>query len=416
MMNDVLHDRVAAMLPEIVADLERMAAVPSVALAGFPPEPVHAMAGLTVELLRRAGIADTGLLDVPGGYPAVYGRLPGPPDAPTVLLYAHYDVHPAGPAHGWDTDPWTPTRKPDGRIYGRGTADNKSGIAIHAATIRAFEGRPPVGVRIIVEGEEEAGSHLPDVVGRRPELFGCDVMVVADTGGPAVGEPALTGALRGDILASLHDRQGDVAVAGLSSGDWIGGDYDADSLRTSAGVLDGVDLIGSGTIASRLWAMPSVTAIGIDAPRLREASNVLVDEAAAKLSLRVPPGADPGRELDLLIEHCRRNAPWGVEVDLQPGRVTHPVEVDPASPATLAARQALEEAFGRPAGWIGSGGSIQLVAALRKVAPRAQVLLWGAEDFAGSSIHGPNESVDPAEVQRYALTEALLLEGLAATA
>jgi cysteinylglycine-S-conjugate dipeptidase len=249
MAEGVLRDRVAAMLPVIVDDLERMVAIPSVAMTGFPADPVHTMADLTVALLRRAGLARAGLRDIPGGYPAVHGSLPGPPGAPTVLLYAHYDVHPAGPARDWDSDPWTPTRKPDGRIYARGIADNKSGIAIHAATLRAFGGRPPVGVRVVVEGEEEAESHLPDFVRSHPELFGCDLIVVADTGSPAVGEPALTGALRGEVscimrvralerqvhsgrfggpvpdallalarvLASLHDDRGDVAVAGCGA-------------------------------------------------------------------------------------------------------------------------------------------------------------------------------------------------------
>jgi acetylornithine deacetylase/succinyl-diaminopimelate desuccinylase-like protein len=441
-----LRSRVAAMMPEVVADLGRLVAIPSVAKAGYPPEPVRHAAELTAEVLRRSGVADAHLVPVPGGHPAVLGRVPGPPGSPTVLLYAHYDVHPADIGN-WRSDPWVLTPGPDGRLYGRGAADDKSGVVMHAATIRAWGGAPPVGITVVVEGEEEADSHLGDVLRQYRAAVACDAVIVADAGGPGTGEPALITGLRGAvacdvrvrtlhrqahsgrfggpapdalialarILASLHDARGDVAVPGLASGVWpAGGDgLDPGLYRAGAGVLPGVDLIGTGTLADRLWARPSVTALGIDAPRPGAAGNVLIDEAAAMLSMRIPPGSDPARELDLLMAHCHRVAPWHVRVETRPRQMVAPVAIPADTRGARAARQALADAFGRPAVLVGSGGSIQLIGTLREMWPDADLVVWGVEDLAQSRIHATDESVDPAEIERYILAQALLLAYLA---
>ncbi|KAA2258034.1 M20/M25/M40 family metallo-hydrolase [Solihabitans fulvus] len=439
------RDRVSAMMPEIIGELGALVGHASVAFPGFPAEPVHRMADATVDLLRRCGADDARLLEIPGGYPAVYADIKGPLGAPTVLLYGHYDVQPAPKEQGWHSDPWTAVTKDDGRMYGRGVADDKSGIAIHAATLRAFEGAPPVGIRILIEGEEETISHLEEFVEANPELVRCDAFVIADMGNVTVGEPALTTALRGDvsatvrvrtlgsavhsglfggpapdaltalarILATLHDEAGDVAVAGVRSYPWSDGDFPAEDFRSSAGLLPGVELIGTGTVASRLWSKPAVSVIGIDAPSVAEAANVLVPEATAKISMRIVPGADADRELDLLMDHLRRAAPWNVDVEVTKVKAGHPFEVDMSGPVIAAAQRALGAAFGRPSGTIGSGGSIPLVATLKRAAPKAEVILWGAEDLAHARIHAPDESVDPAEVERMALAQVLTLQYLA---
>jgi acetylornithine deacetylase/succinyl-diaminopimelate desuccinylase-like protein len=387
------------------------------------------------------------LLDIPGGYPAVYADLPGPPGSPTVLLYAHYDVQPA-PVQGWDTDPFTATAKDDGRIYGRGAADDKGGLVIHAGTLRVFDGALPVGVKILVEGEEETVSHLETYVEEHPELFECDAFVIADMGNLAVGRPALTTALRGDvactvtvrtldhpvhsglfggaapdalvalirILATLHDDTGDTVVPGVTTRQWDGADLDEQVFRESAGLLDGVDLVGTGTLASRLWSMPSATVIGIDAPTVTEAANVLIPEATAKISMRIVPGADADAELSRLIEHLRSAAPWNVQVAVAKVRTGWPFQVDMTGPAIEAAREALGEAYGVAPEAIGSGGSIPLIDSLKKAAPAAAVILWGPEDLAGSRIHASNESVDPGEIEHLIVAQALTLVRLAAQA
>ena len=440
--------RAASMMPSLLDELGALVAIPSVAFPGFPPEPVHRMAQAVLELFRAAGAAEVRLLDIPDGYPAVYADLPGPPGSPTVLLYAHYDVQPAPVEQGWDTDPFTATAKDDGRIYGRGAADDKGGLVIHAGTLRVFDGNLPVGVKILIEGEEETVSHLEPYVQEHPELFGCDAFVIADMGNLAVGQPALTTALRGDvactvsvrtldhpvhsglfggaapdalvalirILATLHDDAGDTAVPGLSTGRWDGADMDEQVFRDSAGLCDGVDLVGTGTLASRLWSKPSATVIGIDAPTVIAAANVLIPEATAKVSLRIVPGADADAELSRLVDHLRSAAPWNVQVEVVKVKTGWPFQVDMTGPAIEAAREALAEAYGVAPQVIGSGGSIPLIDSLKKVAPGAAVILWGPEDMAGSRIHASNESVDPAEIEHMIVAQALTLDRLAAQA
>ncbi len=441
---DAVRATVTALMPDLLTELETLVAIPSIAFPGFPPEPVHRMADAVVDLFRRSGLEEVGLLEIPGGYPAVYADIPGPAGSPTVLLYAHYDVQPAPADQGWDTDPWVATRKEDGRIYGRGAADDKSGLAIHAGTLRALAGRLPVGVRLLVEGEEETISHLENYVEAHPELCACDAFVIADMGNQAVGRPALTTALRGEvsctvrvrtldhpvhsglfggaapdamvslirILATLHDRQGNTAVPGVTTGEWPGADFDEATYRESSGLIEGVDLVGTGTLASRLWSKPSATVIGIDAPSVQEAANVLIPEATAKVSMRIVPGADAEQELDALIEHLRAAAPWNVIVEVDKVKAGWPFAVDMSGPVVRAAAEALEAAFGRPVEQIGSGGSIPLVAALQKAAPGAEVLLWGAEDLALSRIHASNESVDPREIEDMVVAQTLTLLGM----
>jgi acetylornithine deacetylase/succinyl-diaminopimelate desuccinylase-like protein len=438
-------DRVAALMPTLVAELSTLVAIPSVAFPGFPSEPVHRMSDAVVDLLRRSGATQARLLAIPGGYPAVWAELPAPAGAPTVLLYAHYDVQPAPVDQGWDTDPFLATPGADGRIYGRGAADDKSGVIIHAGTLQAFAGDVPVGVKILIEGEEETISHLEDFVDANPEMFDCDAFVIADMGNQAVGRPALTTALRGEVsctvrvrtlafpvhsgvaggaapdalvalirmLATLHDDAGNTIVPGVATGEWPGADVDEQVYRESSGVLDGVELIGSGTLASRLWAKPSVTVIGIDAPTVQAASNVLIPEATAKISMRIVPGADAGRELELLVTHLKSVVPWHAEVEVTPLKAGWPFAVDMSGPTVRAAEQGLTEAFGTPVETIGSGGSIPLINSLKNACPRADVILWGAEDTALSRIHASNESVDPSEIERMITAQVLTLGKLA---
>jgi len=441
-----VRSAVAGLMPDLLTELDALVAIPSIAFPGFPSKPVQSMAEAVVELFRASGVKDVRLLEIPGGYPAVYADLPGPAGSPTVLLYAHYDVQPAPVEQGWDTDPWTATRKEDGRIYGRGAADDKSGLVIHAGTMRTLAGRLPVGVRILVEGEEETISHLGDFVDANPDLFACDAFVIADMGNQEVGRPALTTALRGEvsctvrvrtldhpvhsglfggaapdalvalirILATLHDDEGNTNVPGVTTGEWGGADFDEVAYRESSGVLDGVDLVGTGRLASRLWSKPSATVIGIDAPTVQEASNVLLPEATAKISMRIVPGADADHELEALMAHLRSAAPWNVVVEVTKVKVGWPFAVDMSGPILKTAGAALEAAFGRPAEQIGSGGSIPLVATLKKAAPAAEVLLWGAEDLALSRIHASNESVDPREIEDMVVAQVLTLIGLGA--
>ena len=446
MQSQEISEKVRSLMPGVLADLEELVAIPSVSFPGFPEEPMHRMAERTLEMFREAGFTDARLMDVPSGYPPIYGELKGPEGSPVVVLYGHYDVQPAPPEQGWTSDPWTPTRREDGRIYGRGAADDISGLVSHLGMMRVFDGRPPCTVRLILEGMEETNSNLEAFVEAHPDLFACDLFVIADMGNLAVGEPALTTALRGDVacvvtvstlehplhsgvfggpapdammalarlLATLHDDEGNVAVEGVSLSTWEGEDLGEAEFRSSADVLDGVGLTGSGRVGDRLWAKPSINAIGVDMTSIAASSNVLIPQASAKLSMRIVPGSEPARELDALVAHLESHAPWGARVEVQRTKEAPPFVCRTDGPGFAAARAAMEEAFGRPAGEAGCGGSIPLLRTLQQAAPNAEFVLWGPEDVALSRIHASDESVDPDEIERMILAQALLLERLAA--
>ncbi len=341
----------------------------------------------------------------------------------------------------WTADPWTLTRGENGRLYGRGAADNKSSVAIHAGMMRVFGGRPPVGIKLVIEGEEETLSHLDEFVERNPELFRADVMIVADMGNLVAGEPALTTTCRGDvactlevrtldhavhsglfggpapdalialiqILASLHDGRGNTLVPGLHSYDWQGAEFPESLYRMQSGMLPGVDLVGDGSVATRVWSKPNVTVIGLDAPPTDHAMNALVPRAKARLSMRIAPGEDERRALEELVAFLEANVPWGVEATVERVKAAPAFAVPTGGPAMAAAREALAQAYGREPAEIGSGGTIPLLSTLAKAAPTAEFVLWGAEDVSESRIHGADESVDPGEIERMIVAEALLI-------
>lgn len=437
-----LRERVRALMPQAVEDLRRLVAIPSIAFPGYDRAPVLEAAEATAAVLERAGCS-VRFLEIPDAPPAVFGEIPGPAGAPTALLYAHYDVQPEGDADAWLSPPFELTER-DGRLYGRGAADNKAGIVMHATALAALAGELGVGVKVLVEGEEETGrSGLEEHVLAHADLYAADVVIVGDMGNWRTGEPTLTTSLRGvtdcvievrtlagpvhsgtyggpfpdalmaliRALDTLLDDDGAVAVAGLDGGPWHGLEPDVDGMRREAGVLDGVPLIGRGTLGERLWTRPSVNVIGIDAPPVAGSRNALVHEARARVSLRVPPGVDPADAQRLLAEHLERAVPWNAKVRVVPGATGKGFAADESGPAYEKARAALQAAYGRAPVSLGSGGSIPLVSAFSEALPHAEIVLWGPED-GSCAIHAPNESVDAAELERATLAEALLLAEL----
>jgi acetylornithine deacetylase/succinyl-diaminopimelate desuccinylase-like protein len=435
-----LDQAVAVDHERLRSDLERLVAIPSIAFDGYPRQPLDEAAALVEALLREAGAAEIQRVDVPGEAPTLVADFPG--DGPTVLLYAHYDVQPA-PPEGWETDPFTPTLK-DGRVYGRGAADDKSGIVAHLAALRAFGGTPPVHVKVVIEGSEENGrQRLLGVVDTQPELLRADVMVIADNGNWKAGEPTLSTTLRGHgkltvtlrtlsgalhsghfggaapdallalnrLIATLHDDDGSVAVEGLQDGEWDGAEWPEAEFRRQAGVLDGVQLVGTGKISDRVWARHAISVLGLDAPPVQGAGNIVIPHARAKIAVRVPPGADPVRSMEAVERHIRAHVPWGAQIEIKVEPASTPI----AFPAQPEAERALEQAFGKPVARMGSGGSVPLVAKLRAAYPDASFVLWGAQDSDLARIHAANESVDLGEIAGIALAEALLLKELSSS-
>jgi len=439
-----LDDAVQQVLPSVRADLERLVRIPSVSADPAAGPHLRRSAGEVADLLSAAGLPDVHILSVRNGKPAVLARRPGPPGAPTVLLYAHHDVQPPGDRASWDTEPFQPTES-GGRLFGRGAADDKAGIAVHLAALRAHGDRLPVGVTVLIEGEEEIGSPtLVPFLDTFSDRLAADVVVFADAVNWTADVPSLTTSLRGGatvtvelrtldhavhsglfggpvpdaltalcrLLATLHDERGDVAVAGLARGTADPVDLTEARLRADAGMLDGVQLIGTGGLTDRLWAAPSITVIGLDAPATTAASNTLLSAARAKVSLRVAPGDHADRARDALQAHLRAHAPWGAHVTVTSGSTAAPYTVRTGGHGYQAARRALTEAWGTPAVDIGVGGSIPFVTAYAERFPAAEILITGVED-PDARAHGANESLHLATFDRACLAEALFLRNLA---
>ncbi len=440
---DQLRARLSELMPDIRRDLEALTRIPSVSLDAFDQAEVERSAEATAALFTAEGF-DAEIVRA-GGRPAVIARKEGPAGAPTVLLYAHHDVQPPGSEELWESSPFEPTER-DGRLYGRGAADDKAGIMAHLAAVRAHGDDLPVTVVVFVEGEEEIGSEsLPATLAAYGDRLQADAIVLADSTNWAIGEPALTTTLRGliravvtvstlshgihsgmfggavpdaltaliKLLATLHTDDGEVAVTGLAADSASELPYDEPRLRAESGLLDGVELIGRGPLLERIWAKPSLTTIGIDAPTVDTASNTLVPSARAKISMRIAPSQEPMEAFEILKDFLLDRAPWGAHVEVALDDQGAGFAADATGPMYDAARAAFADAWGHPPVDIGVGGSIPFVAAFAERFPDAALLVTGVED-PDTRAHGANESLHLGEFEKVCLAEAALLARIAA--
>jgi acetylornithine deacetylase/succinyl-diaminopimelate desuccinylase-like protein len=444
-----LTTAVRELMPELEQSLARLVAIPSVSAPGYPEETrpalLEAHAAVT-ELLREAGVQQLRSLELPDTAPIIVGEIPAPEGAPTVLLYSHYDVVPVGDESKWESPPFEATRR-EGAVYGRGAADTKSNILMHVGALRAWSGRPPVGIKIVIEGQEEVGSVLTTYPPSDPELFASDAMVIGDMGSVRPGTPTLTVGLRGmagvivsartlggpkhsgqfggaapdallaliRALASLHDDNGDVAVPGLMRVEWEGAEYGDDEFRALAEVVDGVAFVGTGGLGERIWSGPALTVTGLDALPVDAAVNAVVPFARAKINARFHPAQDPVEGQAALIRHLEAQRPFGITLAVEAAETGPGFLAETSGPAYEAARAALSAAWGRETELIATGGSIPLVSALAEAVPGAEILMLGTTDgFA--NIHAPNERVLVDEFEKAVLAEAIFLGLFAAAA
>ena len=444
-----LRERVAGLMERAHDDLAELVAIPSVADPRlYPPEECAKAARWVRDAFAAVGFADARLAETPDGSQAVVGSRPcGDPDAPTVLLYAHYDVQPPLDERAWRTPPFELTEVAD-RWYGRGSADCKGNIVVHLTALRALGDDVPVNLRLVVEGTEEQGTGgLEAFVPRNADLLRADAILVCDTGNAAVGSPAATVSLRGMVnvvvtvealtseihsgmfggaapdalaalvlmLATLRDRQGNTTVEGLDNTEtWAGETYPAEQFRHDAGLVEGAELLGTGSVSDMLWARPSLTILGIDCPPVVGSAAAISPTARARLNLRIPPGTTPAEAEVALREHLRDVAPWGVHVTVETEAVGSPYRAATDGPAYGAMAAAMQEAYGKPMATLGQGGSIPLCTVFSETYPDAELFLMGVEEPL-ALIHAPNESVDPTEIAAMALVEALFLQRYAAS-
>ncbi|MEU7406622.1 MULTISPECIES: dipeptidase [unclassified Streptomyces] len=451
MSSNPVAETVASLMPRAKEELAELVAFESVAdFDQFPRSESEGAADWIASALRAEGFQDVALLDTPDGTQSVYGYLPGPEGARTVLLYAHYDVQPPLDEAGWATPPFELTER-DGRWYGRGAADCKGGVLMHLLALRALKanGGVPVHVKVIAEGSEEQGTGgLERYAEAHPELLAADTIVIGDAGNFRVGLPTVTSTLRGmtllrvkvdtlegnlhsgqfggaapdalaaliRVLDSLRAEDGSTTVDGLAADSaWEGLAYDEAQFRRDARVLDGVELIGSGSVADRIWARPAVTVLGIDCPPVVGATPSVQAGARALVSLRVPPGVDAAEATKLLQAHLETRTPWGARVAVEQIGQGQAFRADTTSPAYQAMADAMAVAYpGEEMQYAGQGGSIPLCNTLASLYPEAEILLIGLSE-PEAQIHAVNESVSPEELERLSVAEAHFLLNYAAS-
>jgi acetylornithine deacetylase/succinyl-diaminopimelate desuccinylase-like protein len=451
MSSNPVAETVASLMPRAKAELAELVAFKSVAdFDQYPRSESEGAANWIVDALRSEGFQDLALLDTPDGTQSVYGYLPGPEGAKTVLLYAHYDVQPPLDETAWTTPPFELVER-DGRWYGRGSADCKGGVVMHLLALRALKanGGVPVHVKVIVEGSEEQGTGgLERYAEEHPELLTADTIVIGDAGNFRAGLPTVTATLRGmtlvrvqvdtlegnlhsgqfggaapdalaaliRVLDSLRAKDGSTTVDGLAGeAAWDGLQYEEQAFREDAKVLDGVELIGSGTVADRVWARPAVTVLGIDCPPVVGATPSVQAGARALVSLRVPPGMDAVEATKLLEAHIEAHTPWGARVSTERIGQGQAFRADTSSPAYASMAEAMAVAYpGQEMQSAGMGGSIPLCNTLASLYPETEILLIGLSE-PEAQIHAVNESVSPDELERLSVAEALFLRNYAAS-
>jgi cysteinylglycine-S-conjugate dipeptidase len=439
-----LKNRVHDILPSLIGDLQDLVRIQSVSADPERLAEVDKSAQKTAQLLAAEGVEAEIVRAYDGAPPAVIGERKGPEGAPVVLLYAHHDVQPENDPADWDSPPFEPTVRGD-RLYGRGAADDKAGIAVHVGALRALGSALPVTVRFFIEGEEEVSSEtLPELLRQYRDRLAADVIVIADAGNWDIGVPSLTTSLRGlirvdvqvrtlthavhsgmwgglvpdaimtltKLLATLWTENGSPAVEGLTWAVAADVDYPEERLRAESGAAAGTQWIGSGSAVEKLWTRPAITVTGLDAPKVAGASNTLTPVARARVTVRLAPGDTSANALARLQEHLEKNVPWGAQLTTTVVDAGEPTVLPTTGPAYAAARSALAEAWDGVAPVdMGTGGSIPFIAEFQETFPGASILVTGVED-PDTRAHGPNEGLHLPEFERAVLAEALLLQRL----
>ena len=445
-------EAVKKLFPEALENLKDLVRIPGIAWEAFDAKQLEKSAEAVKSLFEELGVFEkveilrAGYGDSQVGAPAIVATRKAKNSRPTILLYAHHDVQPPGDDALWESTPFEPEIR-NGRMYGRGAADDKAGIIAHFASIKLLSEIAgadfDLGLSIFIEGEEEAGSpsfatFLED---HKDQLEG-DVIVVADSGNWSTTVPAITTTLRGlasiefevrtldhavhsgmyggavpdamlalvKILGSMWDENGSVTISGLFSAENSNLDYSEAQLRADSGLLPSTSAIGSGPILPRIWTKPALTLIGLDYPTVALSSNTLVPSVRAKLSLRIAPGDDPERALEALKGHILDNNTLGAEITFGAAELGKPFSLGESGWAKTLAEQSLSLAFGEKSVDIGIGGSIPFIAELERVFPKAQVLVTGVED-PDSRAHSPNESLHLEGFQSAILAQLLFLLG-----
>jgi acetylornithine deacetylase/succinyl-diaminopimelate desuccinylase-like protein len=432
--------------------------IPGVSAAGFPPEEVRRSAHAVAQTLRDVGVEHVEVLEIPGVHPYVYGDWLHRPGAPTVLLYGHHDVMPPGRAEKWLSPAFEPAERA-GRLYGRGTADDKGGVMAHVAAVGSYLRAAktlPLNVKFIVEGEEEIGSmNLGRFLEKHRAKMAADVIVLTDTKNWDVGHPALVYQLRGlcrvdvevqglrqplhsgssgpvpdpvqilcAMIADLRRPNGALNVPGLYGKVARPSAKQRARIRRlplseakfkkDAGMLPGVRLWGESgySVLERQWTRPALTVIALEARPFLGSTNQIIEAARARLSLRTVPGMDAREAGRLIVRKLTTRPPYGVKVTAKVTGAAPWWSTDPEGPAFEAARAALKAGFGKEAAMVGAGGTIGFVQPFADFLKGAPCILMGVAD-PHTQAHSENESLHLGDWVKAMRSTIHLYDGLA---
>ena len=441
---------VSESFPESLEQLKNLVRIPSVSWSSFDPENVAQSAEAIADIVRETGVFDKVQIlrslksdSSEFGQPAVVARRNPAPGKPTILLYAHHDVQPPGDLAVWESDPFEPVEK-NGRLYGRGAADDKAGILAHVSALKLLSHvveNIDLGVVVFIEGEEEFGSpSFDNFLQDHHDLLAADVIVVADSGNWNTETPALTTTLRGNatfkltvntldhalhsgmfggavpdafmafagLVSTFYSESGSVQIEGLQKSSIQTPEYSDEQMREESGILDSVSLIGDGHVLERLWSQPSITVTGLDIPDVAHASNTLLPSVSARISVRVAPGQSSEDAFKAVQAHIAKHIPYGAEVVFDDVNLGEAFSTDTTGWAAQAVTSALGQAWGTEVVDMGVGGSIPFISSFVSAFPEAQVLVTGVED-PDSRAHSPNESLHIASFEQAIVAELLFL-------
>ena len=441
---------VSSVFPDSLSELKDLVRIPSVSWSSFDPQNVQRSAEAVASLVESTGLFEEVLIlrslkadSDELGQPAVVARRNPAPGKPTVLLYAHHDVQPPGDENVWESEPFEPREK-NGRLYGRGAADDKAGIMAHVTALRllpSLVNDVDLGIVVFIEGEEEFGSpSFENFLSDHHDLLEADVIVVADSGNWNTQTPALTTTLRGNatfkltvrtldhalhsgmfggavpdafmafagLVSSFYSQTGSVAVDGLHRVSAETPEYDEAQMREESGVLDAVSLIGDGHVLERLWSQPSITVTGVDIPDVANASNTLLPNLSARISVRVAPGQSASEAFAAVRKHIETHVPFGALVEFDDVNLGEAFATDTSGWAAQSISSALSQAWEKDTVNMGVGGSIPFISSFVSAFPGAQVLVTGVED-PDSRAHSPNESLHIESFEKAIVAELMFL-------
>ena len=409
--------------------LSELVAIESISSDQGHQEDVMKSAQYVEKLFLELGL-ETKIATSGNSRPAVLAQTAIDPQKKTVLLYAHHDVQPVGDIDKWKTEPFTP-QIIDGRLYGRGSGDNKAGVVTHYEVVKALKDNLPVNIKVFIEGEEEIGSPcMAEFLDEYQDDLEADVIIIADSGNIKIGTPTVTTSLRGlvdgvivveqpmravhsglgggvvpdafmvlsKIIASFHNEKGELQIEGLTPSDMEVLELEEKDIKEIFGSND-INLFELDSISKRLWLEPALSILAIDAPSTDEAVNLLIPNAKAKVSLRLPPTENPEHAMKMLEEHIMKNIPWGAKVSFEPEAMGSGIVADPNKEFTKTLVKNFEEVWDNNAAYMGVGGSIPFANDFVEKFPNAELVLVGAGDEEMGNAHAPNESVQIEDIE-----------------